>query len=99
MKFLPNILIEEYEKHLHAYKLNSVYKTHKFLEKINKIYLHTNLNSLVCIKEIKFVIKTKLYLPKENSRSRWLHSEFYQTIKKETLPNLCKHFQKMEKRI
>lgn len=62
-------------------------------ENITKIYLNTNLNSLVCIK-LNLSLK---HSHKENSRSRWLPSEFYQTVKKEILPNLCKHFWKIEK--
>lgn len=52
------MLIEEYEKRLYAYKCDTLYKIYKLLENITKIHLNTNLNSLVCIKEIEFVIKT-----------------------------------------
>ena len=54
------ITIECYE-HLHAKKFNNLDEIDKFLEKHNLLKLTQNeiqsLNSLICIKEIEFVIK------------------------------------------
>ena len=71
---------------------------YRFLEKFNLPRQNQEeieiMNKPITSTEIETAIKN---LPKKQKpRTRWLHSEFYQTFKKQLIPSLLKCFQKIE---
>ena len=70
----------------------------QFLEKFNLPRLKQEEVEIMYkpIRSIKIKTVIKNLPQKQKPRTRWLHSEFYQTFREELIPSLQKLFQKFE---